>query len=229
MPVGGFRRRVRTGVSGDAPPCVAGTLAPAAPAPDAAPPCAAGACCCPVRRIRDDAIHFFEPDRTRALTALAQAFAQIQRWDDAESAFAAARAAADDFPSEYHRANNLRNELHRAYDLHSLAQALAQARYWEDARDTTDAIPDKNYRAKSLSAIATALAQAGQLPQAISLRADLWRRAQTRDELLRLFVVPPELLRAYPGLGQAFLDSFAWVDAQLASVNSSRQALAHFW
>ena len=29
--------------------------------------------------------------------------------------------------------------------------------------------------------------------------------------------LPPELLRAYPELGQEFLDSFAWVDAQLAA------------
>jgi hypothetical protein len=30
-------------------------------------------------------------------------------------------------------------------------------------------------------------------------------------------VVPPELpTNAYPDLGQAFVDSFAWVDAQLA-------------
>ena len=39
---------------------------------------------------------------------------------------------------------------------------------------------------------------------------------QGRNELLALFVVPSELLRTYPELGQAFLNSFAWVDAQLA-------------
>jgi len=53
-------------------------------------------------------------------------------------------------------------------------------------------------------------------PQAVALLADLWLHAQTRDELLRLFVVPPELLRTYPELGKELLDSFAWVDAQLA-------------
>jgi len=53
------------------------------------------------------------------------------------------------------------------------------------------------------------------LSQTISLLADLWHQAQTYDELLSLFVVPPELLRAYPELGKSFLDSFTWVNAQL--------------
>jgi len=64
--------------------------------------------------------------------------------------------------------------------------------------------------------LAAALAQAGQFAQAVSLIADLWHRAQNRDELLRLFAVTPELLRAYPALGRDFRASFAWVDAQLA-------------
>ncbi|NTU79091.1 MAG: hypothetical protein HGA45_06770 [Chloroflexales bacterium] len=59
--------------------------------------------------------------------------------------------------------------------------------------------------------MAAALAQASLLPQATTLLTDLWH-----DELLRLFAIGAALLRAYPELGQAFLDSFAWVDAQLA-------------
>jgi hypothetical protein len=40
-------------------------------------------------------------------------------------------------------------------------------------------------------------------------------RADGVGTLLGLFIVSPELLRASPELGKAFLDSFAWVDAQL--------------
>ena len=72
-------------------------------------------------------------------------------------------------------------------------------------------------RAAALRSLATALNKVGLLLQSAALLAALWCRAQTRDELLGLFAIPPDLLRAYPELGQGFLDSFAWVDAQLAT------------
>ena len=55
------------------------------------------------------------------------------------------------------------------------------------------------------------------MPQAVSLLLEIWRRAQTHDELLRLFAVDAELLRVYPELGVQFAERFAWVDAQLAA------------
>jgi len=175
--------------------------------------------------------------RAEALSRLAAALASAQRWDEARTiasilnagyradafrslaaalaaakhaaapaAFVDARAAADAIPADGQR----------AFAMSAMAAALATAQRWDDARATAEAIPDDRNRTEAFCALAAALAQAGLLPEATAIRIDLWRRAQTRDELLSLFAIDAAILRAYPELGQAFLDSFAWVDAQLA-------------
>ena len=147
-----------------------------------------------------------EVPRVQALGSLAAALAQTNHSDEAAATFSLARTTAD----------AIRDELPRAWALSSLAAALANAHRWDAARATADAILNQKSRVEAFAAITTALAQAGHLAQAVALLADLWLHSQTRDELLSLFVVPPELLRTYPELGKEFLDSFAWVDAQLA-------------
>ena len=150
--------------------------------------------------------------RVTALSSLATALAQAQH-PAATATFTVARTTADTIPDEWGRAGSLSNL--------ATAQALTQhpdaPATFAAARATAEAIPNDWSHAKALTTLAATLAQSGLLPQSTALLADLWRRAQSRDELLRLFIVPPELLRAYPELGQAFLDGFAWVDAQLAA------------
>jgi hypothetical protein len=46
----------------------------------------------------------------------------------------------------------------------------------------------------------------------VALLASAWARAQTVDELTRLFVVDAALLRAYPTLGGDLPEAFNWVE-----------------
>ena len=152
--------------------------------------------------------------RAIALRTLATALTQAGHATDATAIFAQARTATD----------AISDASARSIALRTLATALTQAGHATDAaiifaqaRTTTDVIPDVSARAAALRSLATALNKVGLLLQSAALLAALWCRAQTRDELLGLFAIPPDLLRAYPELGQGFLDSFAWVDAQLAT------------
>jgi hypothetical protein len=101
--------------------------------------------------------------------------------------------------------------------LHDLAVILIQAGWFEQAHASIDAITDGDERITALSTLTYAIAQAGHVPQYTALLSNIWRQAHTRNELLKLFTIDDALLRAYPELGQKFLDSFAWVDAQLAA------------
>ncbi|NTV99739.1 MAG: hypothetical protein HGA19_00365 [Oscillochloris sp.] len=105
--------------------------------------------------------------------------------------------------------SSLTKSLSRAQKPSDVATIIA------DALAIASAIQYTESRTEALRELVITLARTKFLSQATALLTDLWYRAQTFDELLGLFVVPPELLRAYPELGQAFLDSFAWVDAQL--------------
>lgn len=124
-------------------------------------------------------------------------------------------AQAGRFPEAYAVANDIHDDKSRANTLSALAVAFAQARLFSEARTVTDAIPDDRIRAEAFSTLAVALARAGLIYQSVAVLTDLWHHAQTCDELLSLFIIPPELLHAYPQLGKAFHDSFTWVDAQL--------------
>jgi tetratricopeptide (TPR) repeat protein len=145
--------------------------------------------------------------RAETLISLASALAQAEDTAESIAVFTAARQVIDLYLDQ-------RQQTQRLQDL---AAVLIRARRWDEAHVASLAIPDDKQRTKALKSLAEALAQSNILPQATAHLTDLWRRAQTRDDLLHLFVIPPELLRAYPELGQAFLDSFAWVDAQLAA------------
>jgi hypothetical protein len=127
--------------------------------------------------------------------ALAHALAHAGQWADARQT---ADAIADTGK--------------RAEALGELAQALAHAGQWEDARQTADAIADPGKRAVALRALAQALIRAGQIDDTVALLMRSWARAQTVDELTRLFVVDAALLRAYPTLGGDLLAAFDWAE-----------------
>ncbi len=56
----------------------------------------------------------------------------------------------------------------------------------------------------------------GCIADAVRLLADAWQRAQTREELLRLFAIDAGLLRAYLEIGTELVRGFRWVAAALA-------------
>jgi hypothetical protein len=82
-----------------------------------------------------------------------------------------------------------------------VADALARAGQWEEARAVAEAIANPDWRAEALRALAEALINVGQIDDTVALLMRSWARAQTLDELTRLFVVDAALLRAYPTLG----------------------------
>ena len=139
--------------------------------------------------------------RIEVLSMLARALTQIKHWDDA-------RQIATTIPKDNF---NTREKV-----FETIATALLQANQWNDAYQIAISMLHNLQCRIILRSVIIALFQAGLLHQSICMLSDLWCRAQTRDELLSLFDIDAALFRAYPELGQAFLDSFAWVDAQLA-------------
>ncbi|WP_322489513.1 hypothetical protein [Chloroflexus sp.] len=67
-------------------------------------------------------------------------------------------------------------------------------------------------RAEALTELVTALTNANRIAEAVSLLAEAWQQAQTRDELLSLFAVATGLIGAYPGIEAGFVQAFAWVE-----------------
>lgn len=100
----------------------------------------------------------------------------------------------------------------QAAALRDLATALAQAGQFDEALTTAKDIAEPKDRAAALSALITAIITANRIAEAVSLLAEAWQQAQTRNELLGLFAVEAGLIRAYPEIGAGFVQAFAWVE-----------------
>ncbi|MDZ7371945.1 MAG: ATP-binding protein [candidate division KSB1 bacterium] len=128
-------------------------------------------------------------------------------------------AACGRFEKAHDIAKHLEDPAARANVLIKLATALANAELkhkatsvFSKARRAADAIASDWHRAEALTELAQALTNANRIAEAVALLAETWQQAQTRDELLRLFAVEAELIRAYPEIGAGFVRAFAWVE-----------------
>jgi hypothetical protein len=139
--------------------------------------------------------------RAGALMDLARVQAQAQH-PDAAATFALAAATTDAIP----------NILMRSASRQRLAVFQAETGFRWEATIGTD---DDRARAASLSALHSALSEAGSIPAVRQSVMAVWRGTTTRTELLTLAAIAHPLLSTDPDLGQEIVAAFAWVDDQL--------------
>jgi tetratricopeptide (TPR) repeat protein len=110
--------------------------------------------------------------RANALSAVATALAQVQRFDQAAVALDEARTTAQAIEHARSRANALS----------AVAAALVQAQRFDEARTTAQAIEHASSRAFALRAVATALAQAQHFDEAAVVLDEARTTAQAIED-----------------------------------------------
>ncbi len=83
---------------------------------------------------------------------------------------------------------------------------------------STTALPHESVHLAVVDALEPELDDSNSLQLSITELYEHLNKEKTPDELLCLRHFDPAVFRDYPKLGEAFLDSFAWVDAQLAAI-----------
>lgn len=168
--------------------------------------------------------HSDADERVQALGALALARSEAGHAAEARLNFLQAQQLAETIPitqQRIHAFSTLALSLAQAGRSSEAAHAFATATH-----DAHQSLAQDTIAFGELRALVASLAQAGQLQASIELLCTLWQRITRRKDLMLLFAIDPALLRTHPQLAQAFLDSFAWVDAQLAAGQVSNSAFA---
>ncbi len=102
--------------------------------------------------------------------------------------------------------------IHRDRFLRILSNRLALEQQWELAQQVIEMIRDRRQKTRAIQKLGIELSKAHQQERLVHLIKQAWGKAETREEVLELFLLIQDLLPTYERIIQEFREAFDWTE-----------------